>query len=159
MITALLILHSLVSVALLGAVTHQLVSLLGGNSAAGAHRLPVSGTFVGRYSRVSAVGFTTAVVVLYVINVVLGILIYPTYRLDVRIPFEEMSLSWAVGLFEIKEHWGGVGLGMLPLYVHIFRPRNTTSNRGDRIAIASMLALIIWGDFVAGHVLNNIRGL
>lgn len=156
--TTLLIFHGLVSVALLGALTHQVVSLLRVSAYAGADQ-PARGTsFAARYSRVSPVGFSTTVVVLYVIAVALGAIIYPKYRLDVRVPFEEMGLFWAVGLFEIKEHWGGVGLGVLPLYAYCFRPENTTTHGMDRLGVATLLALIVWSDFIVGHVLNNIRG-
>jgi hypothetical protein len=126
MVTALLILHGLVGVALLGAITHQLVSVL-------RRRTTRNGTFLDRYTGVTQMTFTTAVVSLYVAGLVLGAVIYPSYRLDVRIPFEEMSLKWAIGLFELKEHFAGIGLAVLPVYV--------------------------WWDFLVGHILNNIRGL
>lgn len=158
MITALLILHGLASIALIGAVTHQFVALLRANSLAAAER--ASGrSFFERYSRVGSAGFTNAIIGLFIGTVMLGAIIYPTYRLDVRVPFEEMRLFWAVGLFEIKEHWGGVGLGILPLYAYAFRPQNTSTSHRDRVVITGMLTLIVWGDLIAGHVLNNIRGL
>lgn len=159
MTLTLLILHGLGAVALLGALTHQLVSLIRGKAVVAAGQPPSKGSFLGRYTAVGQGGFTIAVIVLYVVSVVLGALIYPAYRVDVRIPFEEMSLIWAVGLFEIKEHWGGVGLGILPLYAYVWRPQQTATHHRDRLAITSMLAVIVWGDFIAGHVLNNIRGL
>lgn len=159
MTIALLILHGLLAVALLGALTHQLVSLLRGNQSAAAGRPPSESSFIGRYAAVGQGGFTIAVVVLYFATFVLGGIIYPAYRLDVRIPFEEMSLIWAVGLFEIKEHWAGVGVGVLPLYAYVWRPQQTTTNSRDRLMITALLSLIVWSDFIAGHVLNNIRGL
>jgi hypothetical protein len=165
MITALLILHGLAGVALLGALTHQLVSLVRGGAVTADAGLVVrrgdsgKSTFVNRYSSVGQGGFTFAVVVLYIVTLVFGAVIYPTYRLDVRIPFEEMSLIWAVGLFEVKEHWGGVGLGVLPLYMFVWRPQQTITHRRDRLAITILLSFIVWSDFIAGHVLNNIRGL
>jgi hypothetical protein len=140
MITALLILHALVGVALLGGITHQAVSLFRRGTVR-------SGSFVDRYTGVSQKTFTVAVVSLYVINVALGALIYPSYRLDVRIPFEEMSLGWAIGLFELKEHFAGLGLAVAEL------------RRRDRVAITLVLAFIVWWDFLVGHILNNLRGL
>lgn len=159
MTVALLILHGLSAVALLGALTHQLVSALRGHQTAAAGRPPAKTSFIGRYVAVGQGGFTIAVVVLYFLTSVLGGIIYPPYRIDVRIPFEEMSLIWAVGLFEVKEHWGGVGVGVLPLYAYVWRPQNTTSHGRDRLMITALLSLIVWLDFIAGHVLNNIRGL
>jgi hypothetical protein len=148
----LLIVHSLVGVALLGALTHQSVSTLRGGSVRG-------GSFVNRYSAVNQRTFTTAVVLLYVVGLLLGATIYPSYRLEVRIPFEEMSLGWAVGLFEMKEHFAGIGLGLLPLYASLWREDLNPTDHRNRVAITLVLAGIVWWAFIIGHVLNNIRGL
>ncbi len=159
MTLTLLILHGLAAVILLGALTHQLAALLRGNVAAAAGTPANKSSFFGRYVAVGQGGFTIAVVVSYVVSLVFGAVIYPAYRLDVRIPFEEMRLIWAVGLFEVKEHWGGVGLGLLPLYAYVWRPQQTITHGRDRLVITVLLAVIVWSDFIAGHVLNNIRGL
>jgi hypothetical protein len=152
LITFLLILHGLVGVALLGALTHQTVSIL-------RQRLVCTGSFFDRYSAVNQTTFTMAVVSLYVAQVALGALIYPSYRLNVRIPFEEMSMGWAVGLFELKEHFAGIGLGLLPLYFANWQRQSSSCHRRDRIAITVLLSFIVWWEFLVGHVLNNIRGL
>jgi len=152
MVTGLLILHSIVGVALLGALTHQLVSLLRRSTQR-------AGNFLERYSSVNARTFTVAVSVLYVVQVALGAIVYPAYRLQVRIPFEEMSLGWAVGLFELKEHFAGIGLGMLPLYASTWQSPSESAQRRDRLIVTALLTLIVWWDFLVGHVLNNMRGL
>src|SRR6185312_3584789 len=108
-ITLLLILHSLVGVALLGAITHQLVSMH-------RRRKVRSGSFIDRYTGVNQQVFVVAVISLYLAQVLIGAAIYPSYRLNVRIPFEEMFLFKAVGSFESKEHFAGIGVGLLPLY-------------------------------------------
>lgn len=151
-ITALLILHGLVGVALLGAITHQLVSMY-------RRRTARSGSFIDRYTGVNQRVFVIAVVCLFIAQVILGAVIYPTYRLNVRIPFEEMYLFKAIGVFELKEHFAGIGIGMLPLYFWLWRPEIADTHRRDRIAITSILAFIVWWDFLIGHILNNIRGL
>ena len=99
-----------------------------------------------------------AVVALFSAQVILGAVIYPTYRLNVRIPFEEMFLFKAVGVFEMKEHFAGIGIGMLPLYFWLWRPEIADTHRRDRIVITSILAFVVWWDFLIGHILNNIRG-
>lgn len=152
MTTLLLILHGLAGVALLGALTHQTTSMLRSR----AHR---GSGFISRYSAVNQSTFTIAVTSLYVVQVLLGALVYPAYRLDVRIPFEEMSIRWAVGLFELKEHFAGIGLGLLPFYFVTWQTPSAAEYRRDRIAITIILAFIVWWDFLVGHVLNNIRGL
>jgi hypothetical protein len=99
-----------------------------------------------------------AVVSLYVAQVALGAIIYPAYRLNVRIPFEEMGMGWAVGLFEVKEHFAAIGLAVLPLYFANWRAQSASTHRLDRIAITLILSFIVWWDFLVGHILNNIRG-
>jgi hypothetical protein len=152
MMIAVLIVHGLLAVALLGAITHQCLSAL---RAKPARTL----SFVDRYTGVNQRVFTRAVVMLYGTTTLLGAIIYPSYRLNVRVPFEEMSLGWAVGLFELKEHFGGLGLCLLPFYAWLWQPEQTQSHARDRLAITMILGFIVWWDFLAGHVLNNIRGL
>jgi hypothetical protein len=157
MTVTLLIVHGLMAVALLGAITHQAVSMLRNaraSSASGGQR-----SFLTSYSRTNARAFTMAVGVLYVAVAILGAVIYPAYRIDVRIPFEELGLPWAVGLFELKEHWSAVGLGVIPLYVLAWRAGDSPGSQRLRIALTLMLTLIVWNNFLVGHVLNNIRGL
>jgi hypothetical protein len=152
MTTVLLILHGLIGVVLLGALTHQTVSMFCG-------RTDRNDSFVSRYTGVRQQTFTLSVVSLYLVGVTLGAIVYPSYRLNVRIPFEEMSLGWAIGLFEIKEHFAGIGVGVLPLYANSWRAPLAQTHRRDRYVLTSLLSFIVWWDFLVGHVLNNIRGL
>jgi hypothetical protein len=152
MLVARLIVHGLLAVALLGAITHQLTGTLSRPSARGPR-------FLSYYAAVRPERFTRAVIVLFVLTLALGATLYPAYRVDVRIPFEEMSLGWAVGLFEIKEHIAGVGLGTLPLYAYVWRPELAASHRIDRCLVTLFFGAIAWFDFIVGHVLNNMRGL
>jgi hypothetical protein len=147
----LLILHGLVGVALLGAITHQAVAVI------------VSGvrgeSFASRYASVRAPAFTNAVMVIYAINVGLGALIYPAYVLDARVSLQEMHLGWAIGMFEMKEHFGAIGLATLPLYAFYWRLDRLEQDEMGRAAITLTLMFIVWFDFIVGHVVNNIRGL
>ncbi len=152
MIVLLLILHGLVGVALLGAITHQAVAV------SSASRGP-STAFLSRYARVSSKAFSRAVAILFVVSIVLGAVIYPSYRLDVRVPLEEMQLNWAVGVFEIKEHFGGIGLALLPLYFYCWDESRAAVAGAARATVTWLLAFIVWFTFVSGHVVNNLRGL
>lgn len=156
LITTLLILHGLVGVALLGALTHQCAAEVFPSARAAARG---DGSFVHRYASVAPRGFVIFVMSCFTLEILLAALIYPTYRLDVRIPFEEMALGWAVGLFEVKEHAGGIGLGLLPAYVFLWMSDASPQVRRARAAVTVLLAAIVWWDFLVGHVLNNIRGL
>jgi hypothetical protein len=150
--TTLLIVHGLLAVALLGAITHQLVSAL-------RNRPARSQAFMDRYTGVAQRVFTVSVLWLYPAAALLGGVIYPDYRLDTRPAFEQMALGWAVGAFELKEHFAGIGLCLLPLYAWLWDPKRPEGYGLDRIVITGLLAFSVWWDFLAGHVLNNIRGL
>ena len=101
MTVLLLILHGLFAVALLGAITHQAIAAcLPGSRGAE--------SFVGRMRSVSAVAYGDAVVVLYLVTAVLGAILYPAYRLNVRVVLEQMQLFWQNGSFELKEHFVAV---------------------------------------------------
>lgn len=144
----LLILHGLAAVVLLGGLTHQVAaSVPVGRSVTG---------FLSRYRAVDGSVMANAIVLAYLVTFILGTLIYPTYRLDVRIALVEMRLPWAIGLFEIKEHWAAIGLASLPLYRHLWRSGEAPAGRS---MLTALLALVVWFNFVVGHLLNNLRGL
>lgn len=149
MLTALLLTaHMLVGVALLGAITHQAVGLLRPAQLQ-------SGHFIARYARVDRSIFTMSIAVLFALSIFLGGVLYPNYRLNVCAPFEHMSLGWAVGIFELKEHFGAIGLGILPAYVCAWR----SPNLSGRVGLTLVLAFIAWWNFIVGHVLNNLKGM
>ncbi len=152
MTIGLLILHGLFAVALLGAITHQAVASVSPVDSAGAG-------VVRRYWAVNSRLFVNVVVVAYIATFILGSVIYPAYRLDVRIVFAEMQLGWAIGLFEVKEHWAALGLALLPLYSRLWKRESLTSHRVARCTATVVLAVIVWSNFLVGHLLNNYRGL
>jgi len=153
MITALLILHGLMAVALLGAVSHQAFSA--------SRRVPAAGrrSFIARYRSVSAASYTNAIVVLFIVTCIGGALLYPPYRLDVRPTLEDLDLRAANGVFEIKEHLAAIGLGLLPAYWFFWRQPLTVEGAAARQWLTWTLAFVVWWNFLVGHVLNNIRGL
>ena len=113
------------------------------------------GRFITRYAKADHTAFTIAIAVLFASNVLLGGVLYPTHRIYVRIPFEVESLGWAIGLFELKEHFGGLGIGLIPAYIWAWR----SGNAAGRTGLTLVLAFIAWWNFLVGHVLNNLRGL
>jgi hypothetical protein len=150
--TLLLIVHGLLAVALLGAVTHQAVSVW----------LPMHGptnSFVGRVRGVSAASYVNAIILLYVSTAILGgVFIYPEYRLSVRIVLEQMHLRVPVGIFDLKEHFVTVGLGILPAYWYFWRQPLADDHSHTRALLTATLAFIVWWSFLVGHILNNMRG-
>ena len=152
MIQILLILHGLMAVGLLGAITHQAFSVA---------RRPVAPPpgFIDRFRGVSPPTFTNAIVVLFVATFVLGGLLYPRYRIDVRTTLEDLQLRSANGVFEIKEHFAALGLGLLPAYWLFWRPPLAVELAAARKYLTWMLAFFVWWNFLVGEVLNNIKGL
>ena len=151
MTTFLLIVHGLVAVALLGAITHQMASVC----------LPArkpAASFAGRFRAVAGAPYANAVVLLYVASMILGGLIYPDYRVNIRGVLEELELRVANGSFELKEHFIAVGLGMLPAYWVFWRQPLVEVYARARTATTVLLAFVIWWGFLTGHVVNNIRG-
>ena len=151
MVVTLLIIHALLAVTLLGAITHQAISVW----------LPTRRTaesFVGRMRAVPAMAYVNAVWVLYLLTALVGAIIYPEYRLSVRIVLEQLSLRRANGIFELKEHFVAVGLGILPAYWYFWRRALAEDYAATRALLTSVLAFIVWWSFVVGHILNNIRG-
>ena len=152
MITTLLILHGLLAVALLGAITHQALST--------AKRVPVAErSFIDKYRSVGAASYTNAIIILFIVTSIAGALLYPPYRLDVRPTLEDLDLRAANGVFEIKEHLAAIGLGLLPAYWFFWRQPLAPEGIVPRRYLTWILAFVIWWNFLVGHVLNNIRGL
>jgi hypothetical protein len=151
MATLLVIVHGLLAVALLGGITHQAMSVAWPSRSK-------SGIFRS-FRAVSGSVYANANIALFLATATLGGTIYPVYRVAVRTYLENARLNSAVGSFELKEQFIAVGLGMLPLYWLLWRRPPETGAKPARIAVTLMLAFIVWYGFLAGHVLNNIRGL
>ena len=153
MITALLIVHGLLAVTLLGAITHQALSLV--PQAANTGRR----SFFARFRSVNGPAYAGPIIVLFVLTALLGGLLYPQYRVDVRVLLEDMQLRAANGVFEIKEHFIAVGLGALPAYWLSWRTPLAADLASTRRYLTWLLAFFVWWGFLVGHILNNIKGL
>jgi hypothetical protein len=88
----------------------------------------------------------------------LGALIYPAYRLGIRVVLQDYRMLVPEGSFELKEHFVTIGAGLLPAYWYFWRRPLAPEYAGTRAALTTLLALIVWWAFLVGHVLNNIRG-
>ena len=151
MIFVLLLAHGLAAVALLGALTHQIVGQFWGIR--GERR-----TFVKAFRGVRAGAYPNAVVALYVTTFVLGAFIYPDFRVDVR-KIWDVENPKATGSFEIKEHFGAIGMAILPAYWYVWCRDAGGSAALARSMLTLVLSLIVWCSFLLGHVLNNLEGL
>src|SRR6185436_8408560 len=141
----LLIVHGLVAVALLGAISHQALATW-----APSRTRPNS--FFGRFRGVPSASYANAIVVLYAVTALLGAIVYLYFRTDIR-PDLERAGEWpALGLFDIKEHFIAIGLALLPAYWMIWQqPGSDEPTRSTRIALTSIIAFIVWWGFLIGH--------
>jgi hypothetical protein len=106
--TILLIIHGLLAVALLGAITHQAVSVW----------MPVrskAGNFVTRFRAVPSTSYVMAIIVLYVVT-------------------------------------------LLPAYWAFWRQPLSEDYAAARKNVTLLLAIIVWANFLVGHIANNARG-
>ncbi len=149
--TVLVIIHGLVAVALLGAITHQTL-------ATWVPAVAKPGSFFGRFRAVTPASFANAIVVLYLIAAALGAIVYLYFRVDVRPQLERDRHFQALGLFDLKEHFISIGLGLLPAYWVCWCRPLAQDLSGSRAALTAIFAFIVWWSYLIGHVLNNILG-
>jgi hypothetical protein len=151
MATALLILHGLVAIALLGAITHQTLAVWAPSSTR-----PRS--VFGRFRAVQPAGFANAIAVLYVGTALLGAIVYLYFKVDIQ-PDLERDRHWhALGFFDLKEDFVVIGLGVLPAYWYCWRGPVSGQHHQIRTILTVLLAFIVWWSFLVGHAMNNIRG-
>jgi hypothetical protein len=149
--TTLLIIHGLLAITLLGAVTHQTVAVW----------MPVrsgTGNFIGRFRAVPANTYVIATIVLYVATFILGAWIYTHYRYTSRLALEQLRFFKVVGAFEVKEHLAVIGLILLPAYWYFWRQPLAPDYAPARKQVTLLLALLVWANFLLGHIVNNGRG-
>lgn len=148
--SVLLFIHMLFAITLLGAITHQAVSVT----------LPSrdrAKSFVSAFRGVNAMTYTNAIIVLFLCTAILGSIIYPNYRINVRPVLQHNHFHKPEGSFELKEHAVAIGAALLPAYWHFWRDPSD-ANRATRRAVTIVLAVIVWWAFMVGHVINNIQG-
>lgn len=149
---ALLIIHGLLAFLLLGAITHQVVSVWAPVRAPAAN-------FIARYRAVGSANYANAVIVLYLVQMILGGILYTDYRTSVRLMLMAEHFLKSAGAFELKEHLAALGLGLLPAYWYYWQSAQKTESTRARTALTTFLAFIIWWNFLIGHIVDNIRGL
>jgi hypothetical protein len=148
-----LLVHLMLAVALIGALTHQAVAVM----------MPVRqvagpGGFVTRFRAVPAAGYATAVCVLWVVTFIVGSYIYTKYRIYIRIPIEQAQYWKTQGFFDFKEHVVSIGLTLLPAYWYFWKNAQNAEYDTARKMTTIVLAVTCWFAFLVGHVLNNTRG-
>jgi hypothetical protein len=148
---ALVITHGLLAFLLLGAITHQVVSVW-------APARAKAGNFIARFRAVDSANYVNAIIVLYLATATLGNVIYTDYRITARLTLEQGHFWKSFGVFELKEHFIAIGLALLPAYWYFWRA-SSDDDAATRKLLTTLLAFIVWWAFLAGHIVNNIRGL
>ena len=152
MFTTLLLFHGLISVALLGGVTHQAFAVAAG-------RVEARGTsFIARFRGTDPAAYSTAIVVLFATVIFTGAFLYPNYRMIVRPALQALDLRAANGIFEIKEHLSAIGLILLPAYWAAWRQPLVPEYSAARIGLTWILASMVWWNFIVGQLLVTIKG-
>ncbi|HEX3486957.1 MAG TPA: hypothetical protein VHT51_18025 [Micropepsaceae bacterium] len=153
MMTALLILHGLIAVALLGAITHQALAVSAGRGE------PRTRSFIARFRATDASAYGTPVVILYIAVMLLGAILYPRYRFLVRPLLQTLDLRRANGAFELKEHFSALGLMLLPGYWAVWKQPLMPEYAAARLWLTWLVALAVWWNFLTGQSLVAIKGL
>lgn len=99
----------------------------------------------------------------YIITFILGLLIYPVFRVKVRAEYFDPSLPWATGLFEIKEHIGSIGLFIaiaLLLYYYAFEIADAQKPiKQSFITLLFLLFLITIAKAIIGVILVGLKSI
>lgn len=149
-ITILLILHGMLAVFLLGAITHQALGVFW-------PRRPGQTDFVANMRGIRVQIYAKPIAYMFVVEFIMGALLYPTYRVVARPPLQDLMLGYVIGFFEVKENFAAIMLMSLPAYLYYWKkaPDYATT----RMALTGILFVTTWYNFIAGHLVNNARGL
>lgn len=145
----LLIVHALVAILLLGATTHNVlltVPYLWGNV---------------RKVRLEKI-YVPVIAVAYALSFGLGALIYPNYRYHVRARYFDSEAPWASNLFDIKEHWTGIGLILVLAFFILSRmidPRSDRNMLFIYVFLSVTLAVIVWFSLISGLLLTAVKAV
>jgi hypothetical protein len=97
----------------------------------------------------------------YASTFLLGLVLYPTFRVDVRAAYLDANAPLAVGFFEVKEHW--LALGLLVVWsLAALDPRDPSAGGGQprswlRSWLAIALVAIVWWAFFTGLSVTSVR--
>jgi len=145
----LILLHLFATFVLVGAMTHNLVIVL---------------KYVrGKFGKKKLEHFYVKISLwAYVIVYVLGALAYPAFRINTRAALFDVDMRWATGLFEVKEHWGALGLAFFFVYYLLrrsFEPDQERSKLYFYVPLCLLLNLIFWYKVIVGCYLALLKGV
>ncbi|HLB72484.1 MAG TPA: hypothetical protein VJJ98_00545 [Sedimentisphaerales bacterium] len=144
----LVVAHLLATIVLVGAMTHNLLIVL---------------KYVwGKFGRKKLEYFYVKVSLwAYVVVYALGTLAYPAFSINTRMRLFDDKAPWATGLFEVKEHWGALGLAFLVVYYVLrrsFEPDEEKHKLWFYVPLCLLLNVILWYKVVVGCYLALLKG-
>ena len=145
---ALVVLHALAAIVLIGASTHHAIIAVG----------YLRGKYKERLGRV----YAATVAVAYGVTFVLGLFAYPAFRYHVRGLYLDRYEAWASNLFDTKENFAALGL---PLVIGAFvmsrvmKPAEDSTLLRGYAAIVLLATAIVWFSVISGLVIGQVRGL
>ena len=75
-----------------------------------------------------------------------------------RIPIEQAGFWKTQGVFELKEHYASIGMGLLPIYWYFWKNARDPQYDSARKWLTVVLCAMCWFIFLVGHIVNNVRG-
>jgi hypothetical protein len=145
-----LVVHALVAAILVASATHQLVFC--------------RGYLRGRFAHAARErALTIVAAVAYAINFLLGLVLYPSYKVLVRIEYldrPEVGLAWVARLFDIKEMWMLAGVATAGGLVYLSRrshPREEPRGAPLYLALSTILCVSVWAAALMGLVVASYR--
>jgi len=144
----LVVAHLLATIFLVGAMTHNLLIVL---------------NYVrGKFGRKKLEHFYVKVSLwAYAVVYALGALAYPAFRINTRMRLFDANMPWATGLFEVKEHWGALGLAFFFVYYLLrrsFEPDEEKHKLWFYAPLCLLLNVILWYKVVVGCYLALLKG-
>ena len=145
---ALVVLHAMAAIVLVGASTHHAVIALG----------YLRGSFKVRLGRI----YGATVAIAYGVTFAFGLFAYPTFRYHVRGLYLDRFEPWASNLFDTKENFAALGL---PVVVCVFVMSRAIDPKADRdlvkayAAFVILTAAIVWFDVISGLAITMTRGV
>jgi hypothetical protein len=93
----------------------------------------------------------------------LGALVYPTFRIRARAEYLDSLRPAVSGLFEIKEHWGSIGLALMFAY-YLMSTRLSPQKESAKlfffyVPLCFMLNIVVLYLIYSGYYVTTVKGI
>ena len=97
----------------------------------------------------------------YALVYAVGAIAYPAFKINTRVRLFDEHIPWATGLFEVKEHWGALGLAFFVVYYLLrrnFDPDEEREKLWFYVPLCLLLNLILWYKVIVGCYVALLKG-